>query len=52
VTNSETDLPDGREYPPMHLSAVERLLLVLSGVTLAYRLVRGEWPVAVEVEDA
>lgn len=34
----------------MNLSAVERLLLSITAIAVLYRIVRDEWPVALEVE--
>ena len=35
----------------MGLSALERILLLATVVMLAYRLMRDEWPIGIEVTD-
>lgn len=34
-----------------HLSALERILLLLTVVMLAYRLIREEWPIGLEIQE-
>lgn len=36
----------------MRLSAVERILILVTAFVVAYRMLREQWPVAIEVEEA